>query len=1041
MAYETPTMGWSSWNTYRVNISESIIKAQADAMVRLGFASKGYKYINIDDGFFGGRSTEDGSLLINATKFPNGLKPVVDHIHGLGLKAGIYSDAGHNTCGSFWDGDAKGVGVGLYEHDQQDANYFFNTLGFDFIKVDFCGGDSNQNSEQLSLDPKTRYTAIAEAIKATGRTDVRLNVCRWAFPGTWVSNVGSSWRISTDIRDNFESVKNIIDKNLYMAAYATEGHFNDMDMLQVGNGSLNMEENKTHFGMWCIMASPLLIGTDLTQIREEIKELLMNEELIALNQDPLALQAELVYKDKGAYVLAKDVETLHGLKRAVAVFNPLDRAVTVKLNFDRLLLGGNIKLRDLYTHEDVATVKATDGFEVTVPAHGTRIYKLTGEQRVEQTIYEAENAYLSNYTDIGSTNNDHIRMTVDAAKSNGAKVGWLGGAGKDNYLERRDVYSPKGGYRAMTVAGTSYNTRKVYVSVNGGEGTPLTFTNGDGYQTIMVKLNAGKNTIRLYNNEDWGPDVDYIEFDKQPSSQTFYKTTTLDATPESGKKYLIYSAATAAVTRQGDRMGLIYVMNTGELSRSKGAVPTVTVAADKPCIFTVEGSVADGITIKTEDGQYLGLSSGKVKLQSNPFTWSLKTDSRVPNSYNIYSGNTYWNGNQNTQTNEALLFATWSDGHPFQFYNYTTETRPTGFDASAMSRMANVGNHAGEVGWLTKEAAESAVAAASTLETATTKYNELNSSAFDVVMPQAGHAYVLQPVWSTGAKGSVMTASPEGLTTSTAHPSTYASVWVAEQNGDGVALKNVATEQYLNLTTMSTTAVKLDFTPQDRVELGALPIKANGQWMQAAAEQAPTKATAKGRAAETTTDYAWQEVKQVALQAAKPELVAGNKPYIVPEGMQAMLVSYDATADELVKQTVTTGVVPANTPFLLTKAEATTAYLLPAENAPAVEQALMVSSQEQTVAEGQNVFFFQADGAQGAGFYRQPTSTVIPAGQGYLVLAQSTKDFYPLDITTALKQVTTQEQEKQPTYDLSGRRVNRSYKGVVVQKGKKTLQR
>ena len=192
-AQEGPTMGWSSWNTFGVNISENIIKKQADAMVSKGLDKVGYKFINIDDGYFGGRDKTTGQLLIHPTRFPHGMKTVVDYIHGKGLKAGIYSDAGHNTCGNYYNGDVIAKGVGLYEHDQQDADFFFKELGFDFIKVDFCGGDGPQNSERLTLDEQERYTAISKAIENTGRTDVRLNVCRWDYPGTWVHDVAFSW--------------------------------------------------------------------------------------------------------------------------------------------------------------------------------------------------------------------------------------------------------------------------------------------------------------------------------------------------------------------------------------------------------------------------------------------------------------------------------------------------------------------------------------------------------------------------------------------------------------------------------------------------------------------------------------------------------------------------------------------------------------------------------------------------------------------------------------------------------------------------------
>ena len=160
-----PLMGWSSWNTYGFQINDSVIKVQADAMVRLGFKDCGYNYINIDDGFFGGRD-ENGKLLIHPTRFPNGLRPLVDYIHGKGLKAGIYTDAGANTCASYWGQpkDTIGVGVGLYGHDAEDMALYFNELNFDFIKVDYCGADPGNNADGLDLDVEQRYKEIAAAI-------------------------------------------------------------------------------------------------------------------------------------------------------------------------------------------------------------------------------------------------------------------------------------------------------------------------------------------------------------------------------------------------------------------------------------------------------------------------------------------------------------------------------------------------------------------------------------------------------------------------------------------------------------------------------------------------------------------------------------------------------------------------------------------------------------------------------------------------------------------------------------------------------------
>ena len=179
---KSPLMGWASWNNYSVNINDSIIRAQADAMVSSGLATAGYNYINIDDGFFNGRYA-NGAFRTDTVKFPNGMKGVADYIHSKGLKAGIYSDAGSNTCGSIYNNQKGGTGAGLYLHDQQDANLFFNTWGYDYVKVDYCG------SLVAKQDEKTRYTAIKNALDNTGK-DYNFNICRWQFPGSWVTSVG-----------------------------------------------------------------------------------------------------------------------------------------------------------------------------------------------------------------------------------------------------------------------------------------------------------------------------------------------------------------------------------------------------------------------------------------------------------------------------------------------------------------------------------------------------------------------------------------------------------------------------------------------------------------------------------------------------------------------------------------------------------------------------------------------------------------------------------------------------------------------------------
>lgn len=168
MAQDGPTMGWSSWNTFGVNINENLILRQADAMVSTGLKDVGFNHINIDDGYFGGRDKQTGQLLIHSSRFPNGLKGVVNYIHSKGLKAGIYSDAGRNTCGSMFNGDATGKGVGMYEHDQQDADFFFKELNFDFIKVDFCGGSWYHNEDHLVWTNKHVTQLLLKLLETQG---------------------------------------------------------------------------------------------------------------------------------------------------------------------------------------------------------------------------------------------------------------------------------------------------------------------------------------------------------------------------------------------------------------------------------------------------------------------------------------------------------------------------------------------------------------------------------------------------------------------------------------------------------------------------------------------------------------------------------------------------------------------------------------------------------------------------------------------------------------------------------------------------------
>ena len=521
-AKKPPLMGWSSWNTYGFQINDSVIKAQADAMVALGFFDCGYNHINIDDGFFGGRY-EDGKLKIHPERFPNGLRPLVDYIHDKGLKAGIYSDAGRNTCASFWGGDEIGIGVGLYGHDEQDMNLYFNELDFDFIKIDYCGADAGNNSEGLDLDVEARYKEIYEAIKNTGRTDVTWNICRWAFPGTWACEIADSWRTTEDIYLGWESVKSIINQSLYLSAYTGNGRYNDMDMLEVGRG-LTDEEDKTHFGMWCMMSSPLLIGCDLNNIKGNALELMQNKELIAVDQDTLGLQAYVVKKENGGYVLVKDVDKLYGKNRVVAFYNPTDAAITMSVSFSQLDLAGTVHVRDLFEKKDKGDY--FESMSVNVPAHGTRIYKLVAEERLERTLYEAETGWLTCYQELKNHEVYGTALYVDkAACSGGVAVGWLGGRA-ENDLQWRNVYSFEGGEYTLRFSFMSGENRKMMVCVNNGTPVEVVTNAGNwssvGTVDVNVTLEKGNNLVRLYC-DGWMGDIDCMRLiSKNPATQEKY---------------------------------------------------------------------------------------------------------------------------------------------------------------------------------------------------------------------------------------------------------------------------------------------------------------------------------------------------------------------------------------------------------------------------------------------------------------------------------------------------------------------------------------
>ena len=269
-------MGWNTWNKFACNINEELIKNTIDALNSSGLLEAGYKYINLDDCWQKSRD-ENGTIIPDYDAFPNGIKPLVDYAHSKGLLFGLYSDAGEYTCAG------RPGSLGYEEIDAQT----YAEWGVDYLKYDNC-----YNKKISSLE---RYPKMRDALNRTGRP-IFYSLCQWGEEdiATWGKEVGNSWRTTGDINDNWNSMLNIIDINDKSYQYAGPGGWNDPDMLEVGNEGMTISEYKTHFSLWAISKAPLLIGCDITKMKEEIKDILTNPEVIAVNQDALGEQGRKI---------------------------------------------------------------------------------------------------------------------------------------------------------------------------------------------------------------------------------------------------------------------------------------------------------------------------------------------------------------------------------------------------------------------------------------------------------------------------------------------------------------------------------------------------------------------------------------------------------------------------------------------------------------------------------------------------------------------------------------------------------------------------
>ena len=359
----TPPMGWNSWNFFARRVTDADIRATADLLVSSGMRDAGYIYVNIDDTWEGKRDA-DGRITSNE-KFPD-MKALADYVHSKGLKLGIYSSPGPQTCAGY---------EGSYGHEQQDAQTYA-AWGIDYLKYDLCSFRKNMQDQapnDIAAQNKLMrdaYEKMHQALLKTGRPIV-FSLCQygWDSVWTWGPSVGANlWRTTGDISANFDRMSLIGRSQAGLAKFAGPGHWNDPDMLEVGNGKLTHDENVTHMTLWAMLAAPLIAGNNLTQMTPDVKDILTNRDVIAIDQDPLGRQGDRVYAEGPVEIWAKPLKSG---TTAVAIFNFGERETDmhgIRLHLAQMRLPQSVHAHEVWSNKDLGSIH--DDFTTNIPRHG-----------------------------------------------------------------------------------------------------------------------------------------------------------------------------------------------------------------------------------------------------------------------------------------------------------------------------------------------------------------------------------------------------------------------------------------------------------------------------------------------------------------------------------------------------------------------------------------------------------------------------------------------------------------------------------------------
>ena len=365
----TPPMGWNSWNYFAEKVDDTGVRAAADQIVASGMRDAGYIYVNIDDTWEGERDAS--GILHTNSKFPD-MKALADYVHSKGLKLGIYSGPGTKTCAGY----PASLG-----HEEQDAKLYAE-WGIDYLKYDLCSFIRDVMEKQAPNDRAAQmrlmvaaYEKMGKALKATGRPIV-FSLCQygWDNPWEWAPALGgNAWRTTGDIEANWLSIYDILNQQKGLGSYAGPGHWNDPDMLEVGNGKLSLAENRSHFSMWAMLAAPLLAGNDLPNMKPEVRDILTNRDVIAIDQDPLGRQARYIYSRGEIEVWARD---LAGGAKAIAILNAGSNVYSTHpfhLDLAPLGLHGTQQAKDLWTGKET---ELTQNMAVELRSHDVLLLRI-----------------------------------------------------------------------------------------------------------------------------------------------------------------------------------------------------------------------------------------------------------------------------------------------------------------------------------------------------------------------------------------------------------------------------------------------------------------------------------------------------------------------------------------------------------------------------------------------------------------------------------------------------------------------------------------